>query len=92
MPRTALRKGSKMDNVDCAFSAFPLTPTNVPLLVYNFWEADRETDKREYGAPRTSNRASAGSVDASIEFPRTSPVSIGDSIVGVALIWIALRA
>lgn len=92
MPRAALRKGSKMDNVDCAFSAFPLTPTNVPLLVYSFCEADNETDKREYGAPRTSNRAStSGSVDASIEFPRTSPVSMGDSVVGVALIWIALR-
>jgi hypothetical protein len=77
MPRTALRKGSKMDNVDCAwsyisnrfemfigsdieltFSAFPLAPTNVPLLVYSFCEADNETDKREYGAPSTSNRAS----------------------------------
>ena len=77
MPRGALRKGSRMDNVVCAldrisiqlsileriyleltFSAFPLTPTNVPLLVYRFCEADNETDKREYGAPSTSNRAS----------------------------------
>jgi len=78
MPRMARRKGSKMDNVDCAclhisnflralvlfkalltFSDFPLTPTNVPLLVYNFCDADKETDKSEYGAPRTSNLASA---------------------------------
>lgn len=28
----------------------------------------------------------AGSVDASIELERTSPLSIGDSVVGVALI------
>ena len=48
----------KVRIIKLTFSAFPLTPTNVPLLVYNFWEADRETDKREYGAPRTSNRAS----------------------------------
>jgi hypothetical protein len=44
--------------ISITFSAFPLTPTNVPLLVYSFCEADNETDKREYGAPRTSNRAS----------------------------------
>ena len=78
IPRAALRNGSSMDNVDCAyvgislikysisstnsyeltFSAFPLTPTKVPLLVYSFCDADNETDKREYGAPKTSNRAS----------------------------------
>lgn len=43
------------------FSALPDTPTNVPLLVYSFCDADNETDKREYGAPRTSNLASAQS-------------------------------
>lgn len=86
MPRAALRNGSSMESVDCAFSAFPLTPTNVPLLVYSFCDADKETDKREYGAPRTSNRASAGSDEASIELLRTSPDNMGDSVVGVALI------
>lgn len=40
------------------FSAFPETPTKVPLLVYSFWEADNETDNSEKGAPKTSNRAS----------------------------------
>jgi len=86
MPTTALRNGSSRDNVDCVFSDFPLTPTNVPLLVYSFCEADNETDKREYGAPSTSNRASAGSVEASIELPNISPVKFGVSVVGVWLI------
>lgn len=42
------------------FSALPVTPTKVPLLVYNFCEADNETDKSENGVPSTSNRASTG--------------------------------
>lgn len=69
------------------------------------------TDKREYGAPRTSNRASAesfstsarftfsakqthvpaGSVAAEIELLSASALSMGESVVGVALIWIARR-
>jgi hypothetical protein len=75
MPRAALRNGSSIERVDWAFrqlarvppleipvltfSGFPLTPTNVPRLVYSCCDADNETDKREYGAPSTSNLASA---------------------------------
>lgn len=39
-------------------SAFPLNPTKVPRRVYRFCEAESETDRSEYGAPTTSNRAS----------------------------------
>jgi hypothetical protein len=28
-------------------SAFPLNPTSVPRCVYRFWEAERDTDRRE---------------------------------------------
>jgi len=79
----------------------------VPFLVNSFCDADKETERREYGAPRTSKRASrgismyrgdkgieelpAGSNDGSIELLITSPPMTGDSAVGVALIWIALR-
>lgn len=49
---------SQSDTGLCTFSAFPLSPTKVPLLVYSVWEADREADRSEYGAPRTSKRAS----------------------------------
>ena len=74
MPRAARRNGSSMDNVDwvclvvsaiqyahmtrLTFSDFPLSPTKVPRLVYSFCDADNETERREYGAPRTSNLAS----------------------------------
>lgn len=40
------------------FSTFPLTPTKVPRLVYRRCDADNETERREYGAPMTSKRAS----------------------------------
>lgn len=79
----------------------------MPFLVNSFCDADKETERREYGAPRTSKRASrsfsmfikeniieglpAGSNDGSIELLITSPAMIGDSAVGVALIWIARR-
>lgn len=39
-------------------SALPLNPTRVPRRVYRFCDADSETDRSEYGAPTTSNRAS----------------------------------
>ena len=40
------------------FSGFPPRPTNEPLLVYRFWDAERNTERRENGEPRTSNLAS----------------------------------
>jgi hypothetical protein len=46
------------------FSDFPLSPTSVPRLVYNFCDADKETESREYGAPRTSNLASGKALSA----------------------------
>ena len=49
-------------SLDCSrytFSAFPLTPTRVPRLVYRFCEADNDTERSEWGAPSTSNLASA---------------------------------
>lgn len=39
-------------------SAFPLNPTKVPRRVYRFCEAESDTERSEYGAPTTSNRAS----------------------------------
>jgi hypothetical protein len=39
-------------------SAFPLKPTSVPRRVYKFCDAESETERSEYGAPTTSNRAS----------------------------------
>lgn len=39
----------------------PLKPTNVPLRVYRFWEADIEAERSEKGLPSTSNRASGTS-------------------------------
>jgi len=90
MPRAARRKGFSIERVDCAlktiskrsslelsiltFSAFPLTPTNVPLLVYSCCDADNETDKREYGAPRTSNLASVQLLISG--FPQSSNMNI----------------
>ena len=67
VPRFTISKlfDPRVIGMPLTLSAFPLTPTNVPLLVYNFWDADNETDRREYGAPRTSNRASEdGTVSA----------------------------
>lgn len=74
----------------------------MPLRVYSRCEADKETERREYGAPMTSNRASkgslvfagviglfnipAGSSDGSIELLIASPPMRGDSAVGVVLI------
>lgn len=79
----------------------------MPFLVNSFCDADKETERREYGVPRTSKRASkgvsvfieescieglpAGSNDRSIELLITSPPMIGDSTIGVALIWIVLH-
>jgi hypothetical protein len=40
------------------FSAFPLNATKVPLRVYKFCDGESWTERRENGAPRTSNRAS----------------------------------
>jgi hypothetical protein len=39
-------------------SALPLNPTSVPRRVYRFCEAESDTERSEYGAPTTSNRAS----------------------------------
>ena len=41
------------------FSGLPVTPTNVPRLLYSFCEADSDTESNEYGEPMTSNLASA---------------------------------
>ena len=40
------------------FSGLPLKPTNVPLRVYRFWEAEMEAERRENGLLSTSKRAS----------------------------------
>ena len=40
------------------FSGLPLKPTNVPLRVYKFWEAEIEAERRENGLLSTSKRAS----------------------------------
>lgn len=40
------------------FCALPDTATNVPRRVYSLCEADRDTERREYGVPNTSNLAS----------------------------------
>ncbi len=40
------------------FSTLPATDTSVPRLVYSRWDAERVTERIEYGAPSTSNRAS----------------------------------
>jgi hypothetical protein len=40
------------------FSGLPLKPTNVPLRVYKFWEAEMEAERRENGLLSTSKRAS----------------------------------
>lgn len=42
-------------------SALPLNPTKVPRRVYRFCDAESETERSEYGAPTTSNRASSES-------------------------------
>jgi hypothetical protein len=36
----------------------PLKPTNVPLRVYRFWEAEMEAERSENGLLSTSKRAS----------------------------------
>jgi len=45
-------------SVVLTFSAFPLTPTSVPRRVYNVCDAERDAERREYGAPIISNCAS----------------------------------
>jgi hypothetical protein len=47
-----------MESLAFTFSGFPFNATRVPRLVYRFWEAERDTERREYGAPRTSKVAS----------------------------------
>ena len=44
--------------INPTFSGLPLKPTNVPLRVYRFWEAEMEAERRENGLLRTSKRAS----------------------------------
>lgn len=45
-------------DVHPTFSGFPLKPTNVPLRVYKFWEAEMDAERRENGLLSTSKRAS----------------------------------
>lgn len=50
------------------FSGFPLSPTRVPRLVYRFWDAESDTESREYGEPTTSNFASLTTGQRTIQF------------------------
>jgi hypothetical protein len=49
---------AKMYQDHPTFSGLPLKPTNVPLRVYKFWEAEMDAERRENGLLSTSKRAS----------------------------------
>jgi hypothetical protein len=49
---------ARVSNIIPTFSGLPLKPTNVPLRVYRFWEAEMEAERRENGLLSTSKRAS----------------------------------
>jgi len=78
MPRTARLKGSSRERVETAFSAGPLTPTNVPLRVYRFCDADNDTESREKGDPSTSNRASGAGAETVALLGLRSKSTVGD--------------
>ena len=102
IPRIALRKGSRRESDETAFSGLPLKPTNVPLRVYRFCDAEMDAERREKGVPRTSNRASVyksaravsgGSIAVlpaegdELGDAGGSKLCVGCVLGGVALIW-----
>lgn len=58
IPTGARLKGSRKERVESVFSDLPLRPIRVPRRVKRVCEAERETERRDMGVPRTSKCAS----------------------------------
>ena len=60
MPTKTRRRGERRRRVEIVLDGSPEEerPTRVPRRVYRSCEGETETERREYGEPRTSNVAS----------------------------------
>lgn len=74
-------------------SAFPLNPTKVPRRVNRFCEAESDTERSEYGAPTTSNRASVALICQSIllRIRCHCPKTASRAYLAIQRNWVCLR-